>query len=113
MNRTRLTFVIVALVVTVGLAMIVSPFASSSPDGLEKVAAEEGFEETAADHALGDSPLADYGVSGVDDERVSTALAGLVGVVITLAVAYGISRTMSGRRHHRDTGAPTPAGPRR
>lgn len=35
------------------------------------MAGDEGFLETAEDHDLADSPLADYGVEGVDNARAS------------------------------------------
>jgi cobalt/nickel transport protein len=69
------------------LAAVVSFYASSSPDGLEKVAGEIGFLDTAKDHANSDFALADYGVAGVDNERFSVGLAGTIGVVATGAVA--------------------------
>ena len=71
------------------LAGGVSYYASSQPDGLEKVAEDVGFIETADDHALGDLPLADYGVSGIDNERFSVGLAGILGVMVTAIVAGG------------------------
>jgi hypothetical protein len=88
-RRTRL-FVLAGLVITVLVAAVVSGFASGDPDGLERVAIDQGFEETATDHALDDSPLADYAVEGIDDERVSTGTAGIIGVVVTLAVTVGL-----------------------
>jgi hypothetical protein len=88
-SNTRL-FLIAGLMVAVGLALIVSGFASSSPDGLEKVAEDKGFLETAKDHLLVDSPLADYAVKGVDNERLSTGLAGLIGVLITFGVGLAL-----------------------
>jgi cobalt/nickel transport system permease protein len=83
-------FVVGGIVVALLLAGIVSFYASSSPDGLEKVAAEQGLDSNVQDSAVADSPLADYGVSGVENERLSVAVAGVVGVVITFAVAGGI-----------------------
>lgn len=68
------------------LAGGVSYYASSHPDGLEKVAEDKGFLETAKDSAVANSPLADYGVSGLDNERLSVGLSGLIGVVITALV---------------------------
>jgi hypothetical protein len=79
-----------AIIVSAILAGGVSFYASSSPDGLEKVAEEIGFIETAKDHTLGDSTLADYGVAGVDNERLSVGLSGLIGVAITGIVGYGL-----------------------
>ena len=42
------------------------------------------------DHALADSPLADYAVEGVEDGRLSTGLAGIIGVAVTLALSVGL-----------------------
>ena len=83
-------FLLVGLLVSLLLAGLVSGFASSDPDGLEKVAEEKGFLETAEDSALADGPLADYAVRGVEDERLSTGLAGVIGVSITFAFGLGL-----------------------
>lgn len=89
--RVRLgTFVVAALVVAAALAVFVGPRASSAPDGLEKVAVDEGFVDTATDHALAGLPTADYGIRGIDDEHLSTGLAGLLGVALTFVVAGGL-----------------------
>lgn len=82
--------VAVGLAVAVALAFLVAPEASSKPDGLEKVAIDEGFVDGARDHDLADSPTADYGVEGVDDARLSTGLAGLIGIAITFVVTGGL-----------------------
>lgn len=89
-------FVVAGVAVAVALALLVSPFASSAPDGLEKVAEEKGFASSAEDHSLGSSPLADYAVEGVEQERVSTGLAGVVGVLLTFAI--GLALTAAARR---------------
>ena len=87
-SRARLgLFAFVALGVSFVLAFVVSPFASSAPDGLEKVAAEQRLHAAATSHALEDGPLAGDAVDGVDDARLSTGLAGVVGVLVTLGVA--------------------------
>ena len=83
-------FLIAGLLVTIGLALVVSGFASSSPDGLEKVAEDKGFLETAQDHLFADGPLADYAVKGVGNERLSTGLSGLIGVLITFGVGLAL-----------------------
>ena len=83
-------FLLVGLLVALLLAGVVSGFASSSPDGLEKVAQDQGFADTAEDSALSDSPVADYAVEGVEDERLSTGLAGVIGVTITFAFGLGL-----------------------
>jgi hypothetical protein len=83
MTKFYLGFFLAAAV----LAGVVSFYASSSPDGLEKVAEDEGFLETAKDSAVANSPLADYGVSGLDSERLSVGLSGIIGIVVTAIVA--------------------------
>ncbi|MGA5871217.1 energy-coupling factor ABC transporter permease [Streptomyces cinereoruber] len=82
------------------LAGFVSFYASASPDGLEKVAADQGIDAKAEEyeHATADSPLADYGVRGVDAERLSGGLAGVIGVGATLAAGTGVFLVVRRRR---------------
>ena len=84
------TFVLAGIAVALVLAFLASPYASSSPDGLEKVASDKGIEATVTDHALADSPLADYAVQGVEHSSLSTGLSGLVGVAVTFAIVMGL-----------------------
>ncbi|MFM1786456.1 MAG: hypothetical protein RL228_406 [Actinomycetota bacterium] len=72
--------------VAIALAGGVSYYASSHPDGLEKVAENEGFLDTAKDSAVSGSPLADYGITGLDNERLSVGLSGIAGVFVTAIV---------------------------
>ncbi|MDT0347004.1 energy-coupling factor ABC transporter permease [Streptomyces litchfieldiae] len=76
--------------VTLVCAAFVSFYASADPDGLERVATDEGIAEEAREHGLADSPLADYGVRDVDNERLSVGLAGAAGVAVTLAAGSGV-----------------------
>lgn len=89
MNRRRffLSFAAVALL----LAGVVSTVASSSPDGLERVAEDQGIARAARDHPLGDGPMADYGVDAVDHGLLSTGLAGVVGVLVVLTLTAGLA----------------------
>lgn len=87
--RTR-TFVAAGLLVAFLVAGVVSFYASGNPDGLEYVAEETGFIDTAEDPATADSPLADYGTRGIGDERASVAVAGVIGAGVTLLVMGGI-----------------------
>lgn len=83
-NRTSLIFagVLIAVLVAVSSAWL----ASGDPDGLERVAEDNGFIETAEEP--GYEILADYSIPGIDG-RISTALAGVVGVVIMLGIGLG------------------------
>ena len=113
-RSTTLLFLIGGLLVALGLAFFVSPLASGSPDGLEKVAIDQGFDGSAEDHGLGGSAFADYGVKGVEDEGLATGLSGLVGVVLTFGVGmilFGLIRVRRSREpRHQPTGANAPAG---
>lgn len=83
-------FYLGGLLLSLLLAGVVSFYASSNPDGLEKVAEEIGFIETAKDPATAGSALADYGVAGVENERASVGIAGVIGVAATGVVATGL-----------------------
>jgi cobalt/nickel transport protein len=91
-------FLVVALVVAGALSYLASP----DPDGLDtvtlsgcEVVATEAGEQLdgtciarhAEDHALAGSPLADYAVGGGEG---TVGLAGVIGVLVTLAGAGGL-----------------------
>jgi len=91
-------FVIVALAVAVGLATAVSPYASSSPDGLEKVAADKAFVDHGKLHAIqDDAPVADYAFPGIDNPRVATGVAGFAGTLVVFALGYGLALALRRR----------------
>lgn len=110
--RVRLgVFVAAGLAIAVALAFLVAPVASSKPDGLERVAIDQGFSDSAQDHDLADSPTADYGVKGVDDARLSTGLAGALGIGVTFLVAGGLALLVRRRSRHAGSGVGAAAAP--
>ncbi|MFE3142115.1 energy-coupling factor ABC transporter permease [Streptomyces scopuliridis] len=86
------------LVTALVLAGFVSFYASASPDGLEKVAADQGIDRKTEPHHTADSPLADYGVKDVGDARISGGLAGVIGVGATVVVGSGVFWVVRRRR---------------
>ena len=72
------------------LAGVLSFYASSSHDGLVKVAGEIGFIDSAKDHSFSSGPLANYGIKGVENQRLSTGLAGAIGITATGLISYGL-----------------------
>lgn len=90
MRRSMKLFVVLGLALSIGLATAVSPYASSSPDGLERVATDQGFVEHGTLHAVqDDSPIPDYAFPGIGNERVATGVAGFVGTLGVFAVGLG------------------------
>ncbi len=87
----------------------ISYYASASPDGLEKVAHDQGIDAKAKDHAAKDSPLADYSVKDITNPRLAGGLAGVIGVGATLAVGTGVFVVLR-RRRNADSGEQPGAG---
>jgi len=88
-------FVFAALVVSFVLAILLSPFASSSPDGLEKVAEDKGFLSKAEGAEVWESsPIPDYAMPGLGEGAAATGAAGLAGVAITFAFGYGLAKLL-------------------
>ena len=89
--RETQRFLLAFLGVAVVIAAVVSFYASSHPDGLEFVAGSTGFLDTAEDSAAAGSPLAGYGVAGLQDARLSGGVAGVIGVLVTLLLAGSLT----------------------
>ena len=83
-------FLAAGLLVALLLAGFASHYASTHPDGLERVAEQTGFLEAADDSPTSDSPLADYRARGVEDDRMSGAIAGVTGVAVMAVVSGGL-----------------------
>jgi len=88
---TTRRFLVAFALVAVVLAGGVSYFASSAPDGLDRVAQDHGLARSERPHALGDGPFAGYAVKGVSSSWLSGGLAGVTGVVVVLALTSGIA----------------------
>ncbi len=86
-----------AVAVALALAVFVSPFASSSPDGLERVAADKGFEQAAGGPLWSLSPIPDYTFPGIHNAGVATAVAGAVGTLVLFVIVLLLGRAI-GRR---------------
>ena len=102
-------FLLGGLLVAIGLAMLVSGFASSSPDGLNKVAEDHGIAASAKEHLFENGPLAGYAVRGVDNDRLSTGISGLIGVLVTFGVGLVLFGLVRVPRSGHDRSEPTRA----
>ncbi len=80
----------IGLVICVIIGGFISLFASGSPDGLERVAEDEGFAEEAEENSFEIMP--DYIIPGIKSETASASLAGIIGVTVMFALAYGLGK---------------------
>ena len=109
-------FVVLGLLVALLLAGVVSAFASASPDGLDSVTragctfnqADEivsgsCLAQQARAHGLEDSPFAGYQTRGVAG-AASTGVSGIVGVLVTLGIAFGLATVLRRRGPSRRNG---------
>lgn len=69
-----------------------APLASGSPDGLEWVAGEKGFLQTAQEAPF--EILPDYTVPFLGDGAMSTIAAGIIGALVVFAIAFVVVRTL-------------------
>jgi hypothetical protein len=74
------------------LLAILSPLASSSPDGLERVAEDRGFIDVALAPFFNVFP--DYVIPGVSNEAVATILAGLLGTLVLFGIGFGLAKLL-------------------
>ncbi|MDD3288056.1 MAG: energy-coupling factor ABC transporter permease [Alphaproteobacteria bacterium] len=106
--RSPLKLIYVGLVLALALAMFGSPFESKYPDGLEKVAVDNGFIQAATDdgpEAVPDEDLVwdgallpDYKVDAIKSEKISASLGGLIGTIIVFGFGFSAIRIMVGKK---------------
>jgi hypothetical protein len=75
--------------------IILAPLASPDPDGLARVAEDQGFLSAAHDAVF--SVIPDYTIPGIGGS-LSTILAGLIGVAIVFAAVIALGRVLARRR---------------
>ena len=89
-HKVKNPLIVLGFAASLVIAGGISYYASSHPDGFEKSAEEIGFLDTAEESPLKDSPLAEYRVAGVENERLTGALAGVIGVGATAGISFVI-----------------------
>jgi cobalt/nickel transport protein len=97
MKKNR-AFVFTGIGVALLIAVFLSPFASSNPDGLDRAAQDHGFEKNAVEspvsHQLPFYGLFDeYVLRGVP-KTIATPLAGLAGTLVTFGLAWGAGKLL-------------------
>ena len=83
------------LAVSVAIVVAASFFASGDPDGLERVAEDNGFASAAQDSPF--TLIADYVFPGLDGPA-SSIVAVLIGVVVVFALLWLAGKALARRR---------------
>lgn len=88
--------VVTGLLLALLLAGVASYYAASAPDGLNRVAQDQGFAATEETHN-DVTPFAGYETEGIGDDRLSGGLAGVAGCLVVLIVAGGLTKVLRAR----------------
>lgn len=83
---------LIPVIATLLIAGVLSLFASSFPDGLEKVAQDLGFIKLAENVRIANpTPFADYTIQGIN-EKLGTSISGIIGTIICFGFAFAIAK---------------------
>jgi cobalt/nickel transport protein len=93
-KKEILTGLLAALV----LALLISPFASPWPDGLERVAQDQGFLEKGEGSPVFAAPAPDYIFPGIDNRKWATSIAGLIGTLAMFGIGWGVAALIKRRK---------------
>jgi hypothetical protein len=89
------TIKIVAAMVVIFAVLL--PFTSKSPDALQTLEATPGVGQQAP---VWGGLMAGYSVGSVGDSYVSTLLAGVFGLLMVFAVAFGLGAAVAPKKKH-------------
>ncbi|MCG0277494.1 MAG: PDGLE domain-containing protein [Thermanaeromonas sp.] len=98
------------LFTALAVAALLSPWASSYPDGLERVAEDQGFLERGEGKEVMKGLIPDYAFPGVKNEKLATALAGIVGTSLTFGAVWGLRLLRVGYGRSRQKGISEKSG---
>ena len=95
-------FIFTGLSIALIIAVLLSPFASKNPDGLDRVSKDLNFELKAAADPLAKklpffSIFEEYSMRGVP-ESIATPLAGFVGTIATFGLSMALGKLSTRRR---------------
>lgn len=85
---------VVGLILALAVVLL-SPLASPEPDGLERVAEDQGFIDRALEPFY--EILPDYTVPLLGESPLSTIVAGLIGTVLVFVVTFGAANMLKKR----------------
>jgi predicted permease len=91
---------VAGLLIAVAVVVVLAPFASSDPDGLERVAIDSGFADQGSGAVY--EILPDYSVPLLGDSTASLIVAGLIGVALLFGAMWLLGRLLARRAHPTD-----------
>ncbi len=94
--QSNRVFILTGLSIALIIAVLLSPFASKNPDGLDRVSKDLNFELKAEEDSLAKklpffSIFEEYSVRGVP-ESIATPLAGFVGTIATFGLSMALGK---------------------
>ena len=84
-------WVVVGILIALAV-VVISPLASSNPDGLERVAEDLGFLNTGQPAPF--ELIPDYTLPFLGETPLSTIAAGVIGVLVVLGIIFMLSRAL-------------------
>lgn len=100
MTAIRRYWWVAGLAVAAIVVVVLSPLASSDPDGLERVAIDAGFAEQGTDAAF--EVLPGYSVPILGDSPLSLIVAGLLGIALIFGLVWLLGRALARRARPTD-----------
>ena len=88
-------WILTGVLITLAVVLL-SPFASASPDGLERVAEDLGFINIAQSAPY--EVIPDYTIPFLGATPISTIVAGAIGVIVVLAIGFIVGRSLQTKR---------------
>ncbi len=97
-KKQNTSFIIAALFICLVIAFILSPFASSGPDGLEKAAEKLGFLHLGELSVWAHSLMPDYSIPLLGERPLSGMIAGLLGTLLLFGLGWGVGMVLRRRK---------------
>jgi cobalt/nickel transport system permease protein len=94
------------VLIALGLALFISPFASESPDGLDKSAQGLGFDSKA--RVVVPAPMSEYKIKWISAAKVGTSIAGAVGTVVVFGLSWVLAKALVPKSSRKDLADPAP-----
>jgi hypothetical protein len=94
MRKKEVIWVLIAALL---LATLITHVSSPWPDGLERVAVDQGFEKK-AENPIFPSPIPDYLFPGLTNKEGATSLSGALGTLAMFCVGCGVAILLKRRK---------------